>query len=121
MKAAYEDIKEKIKQEPIWYDTHGVPRYKLFHPKFSPNIYATECCLVKIRCQYCEQEFLVELNASDDNLKRLMKQNDLYCGDPPRHDCVGDTMTCDEINIVEFWERNGKCDWKRNKKYEVKL
>lgn len=139
MKAAYNDIKDKIKTTPLWYDENGVPRYEKFHPNLSPNIYAEEVALLEIACQYCHKRFLVEVNFCKFDLvfnkskKSLSNQVTLYMknrntfipvhyGDPPRHDCDGggDTMNCYDLRIKEFWQKK-KFKWQRIKKYEIEL
>ena len=131
MKAKYEDIRKRIKEEPKWFDSNGVPRYDKFHPKLCPNIYAEEVILMEIECQWCGKRFFVELHwdVSDKifrnvkPLKECVKEKKEICyGDPPIHHCTGDTMTSDSIRIVEFWERDKKTlEWKRNKKFEIKF
>ncbi|MEK6829690.1 MAG: hypothetical protein AABY15_06220 [Nanoarchaeota archaeon] len=129
MLAEYEDIKKRIKEEPKWYDENGTPRYDSFHPELSPNIYADEVALMKISCQECGQIFYVEMSWSKSNLYNVLPLSknikSLHYGDPPRHsNCsAGDTMNCNDLEIVEFWERNFKksVEWVRNKKFEIKL
>jgi len=129
MLADYEDIKKRIKEAPKWYDQNGVPRYDKFHPKLSPNIYASEVVLMEISCQSCGERFDVEMNWSEmdkilRNIYSLHEQIENKCihyGDPPNGCCAcGATMNCNDLRIIQFWERD--CgDWKRNKKYEVEL
>lgn len=138
MLAKYEDILKRIKEEPVWFDTNGVPRYDKFHPELSPNIYAEEVVLLKIRCQNCHKEFLVEMNwcmmdkvrnEFSKSLKEWIKKKGIHYGDPPRHDhedgsrCAGETMNCDDIGVVEFWKQDKKnlWNWKRNKRFEIRL
>jgi len=142
MKNDFKDIRDKIKEEPLWYDENGVPRYAKFHPELSPNIYAAEVILLEIACQYCKKRFFVEMNwvhykshpwyrhpESFSNRLRLWLENDrlgwcpIHYGDPPNHNCVGDTMNCIDIRIVEFWcwDREGLGVWKRRKDLEISL
>ncbi len=142
MKAAYLDIRNKIKEEPIWYDENGVPRYEKFSPDLSPNIYANEVILLEIACQYCHQKFLVEMNFCKmdlilnknrktfqerisyfiENKKNQQLYVPIHYGDPPRHDCNGggETMNCDDLRIKEFWMKK-KFEWQRIKKYEIEF
>lgn len=137
----YKDIKKRIKEEPLWYDENGTPRYDDFHPTLSPNIYAYEVILMRIACQYCGKEFLVELNwhpwgylcnprrhrESFSNLLEMWNKGGrvtfcpVHYGDPPPHDCVGDTMNCIDLGIVQFWRWKLEEGWYREKKLEVKL
>lgn len=140
MLASYNDIRDKIKQDPLWYDENGTPRYSKFHPDLSPNIYAEEIVLLEIACQYCHQKFLVEMNfcrfdlvfsknkkSFHELVSRFIKDKTtqalyvpFHYGDPPRHKCDGggETMNCDDLGIKEFWVRK-KCKWQRIKKYEI--
>lgn len=138
MLAKYEDIREKIKEEPQWYDENGTPRYAKFHPDLSPDIYANEVILLEITCQDCGELFFVEmdynvnvkifdrhLESFSNRLRKWLKEEKkswcpVHYGDPPIHDCVGDTMNCNDIRIIEFWKRN-MSGWKRIKKFEIKL
>lgn len=144
MNASYDDIKKRIKEEPLWYDTHGVPRYDKFHPDLCPNIYADEVILLEIECQRCGKKFFVEANWAALTFditgkripsikKRMMqwkrngKKSDgwsaLHWGDPPFHGCVGDTMNCFDLRIVEFWKRRKlpSFEWTRRRAFECKI
>jgi len=132
MHADYKDIKERIDETPKWYDCHGVPRYAKFHPNLSPNIYAKEVLLLEIECQSCEQRFLVELNWAEFGYRESFKAffekrtrgisvySPVHYGDPPRHDCVGDTMNSTPLAVREFWSKPNS-DWERNQEYEWTL
>lgn len=136
MKASYQDIRNRIEKEPMWYDENGTPRYKKFHPDLSPNIYAREVILLKIACQHCHRRFLVEMNFGTFDLIKgdssFTEKLDLFIkskkrkiippvhyGDPPIHGCIGDTENCYDLRIVEFWIN--KFEYKRIKKYEIEL
>ena len=43
-----------------------------------------------------------------------------HYGDPPRHGCVGDSMNCIDVHIVEAWENsyNRGFEWVRNPEIE---
>ena len=131
MKPAYEDIKSLIKKDPTWYDQHGVPRYSDFSPKYASNIYSDEVILILIQCQNCHQRFSVELNHNKNLTKlesleyRTKNWNNynlipIHYGDPPIHDCVGDTMNSEPIKIIEFWKQE-KGIWVRKKELEVEF
>ena len=138
----YPDIRSRIKEEPTWYDCYGVPRYGEFEPSLSPNIYAQEILLVQISCQYCRQKFLVEFNwdrmqeifkgrhfeAFSTVVKKWLedeKNKDHYppvhYGDPPAHGCVGDTMNCYDLKIVQFWKKEEHFKWVRKPEFEVEM
>ncbi len=140
MKALFQDILSRIEEPPLWWDTNGVPRYDKFHPSMSPNIYATEVVLVEISCQSCQKTFMVEMDwhrsllcygfshcmdvflATGDN----EWLNEFNYGDPPCHNyddnrCAGEVMVCDDIRIMEFWQKDKKHEWKRVPKYEIYL
>lgn len=127
----YSDIKDRIKEEPKWYTEHGVPRYCDFNPiDHSQNIYADTAVLYKITCQRCGKEFIVadsdsryDVVLKKTKAKRLLRNSykDLHYGDPPNHGCVGDTMNCEDIEIVEFWQQDGRHNWHRVPEKEIKL
>ena len=142
----FQDIRERIKENPTWWDCNGTPRYGKFHPSMSPNIYAEEIILLEIGCQNCSEKFLVEMNWSmmdkishsresfsnrliqlakwkSENPKAFEEYMPFHYGDPPFHDdMAGNTMNCEDLEIKEFWARNKqtKHEWKRIKKYEHK-
>lgn len=130
MKPRFDDIRNRIKEEPKWYDENGTPRYDKFSPKLTSNIYSSQVVLLKIECQNCSKAFLVELNWDlmkdvfsfrKDDLKKQILEESIHYGDPPQHGCTGNTMNCDDIKVIEFWERDKRMNWKRMKKYERKV
>ena len=124
MRAAYTDITTRIAEAPKWWDENGVPRYSVFHPDDTPNIYAREAVLYEIECQECGQIFEVgedwswwpgrEVRLSEFAQKRL-----LHYGDPPRHGGLtgchaGDTMSSTPRRILQFWSMGeGLGEWRR--------
>lgn len=64
MNNPYEDIRDRIDAEPVWFDEHAVPRYCEFAPRESANIYADEVVLVEIHCQACGAAFKVCFSAN---------------------------------------------------------
>jgi len=131
MLAKYEDILKRIKEEPKWFDSNGVPRYDKFSPELSPNIYADEVVLLKIMCQQCNKIFFVEMNWDKADkflfekpaLSEMVKQKTIHYGDPPRHnDCgAGNTMNSIPLRVMQFWKRNENLDWIRIKELEIDL
>jgi hypothetical protein len=119
----FEDITDRIKEAPSWYDANGTPRYGEFNPKMSPNIYARIVIFMRIRCQECHEEFLVEMNEGPfTNMKDFHPQK-LHYGDPPRHgftnNCAaGDTMNCEDLEILQCWTRFGTREWERHPEFE---
>lgn len=118
MHSNYEDILSRIKEEPLWYDTNGVPRYAKFEPNLCPDIYSNTVILMEIACQYCGQRFDVEMHAGIFGTQ--LRPKGWHYGDPPRHDCPGggDTMNCDDIAVLECWHREGMGDWVRRRELE---
>ena len=125
--------------EPKWHDENGVPRYDDHHPMLCPDVYAHEIALLRIACQSCAREFLVQMSygamdiahaamarraAGVDNADQIITLSDMardgsiHYGDPPRHDvgpdgnqCLaGDTMNVDDLAVVEFWINNADTD-----------
>lgn len=133
MNALYEDIKALTDRKPDWYDEAGVPRYAPFEPAMAHDIYCDEIALVRIRCQACLQEFLVAISwglmqkvqwaESDKPFPTLAEQiakggvyqDGIHYGDPPAHGCTGDSMNCEDLEVVEYWERFGMLKgWRRD-------
>lgn len=114
MHAGYEDILE-LGAKPLWWDENGVPRFKAHAPSLSANIYAIEVVLLKIACQLCGVEQLVQMTWSSmdtvnamirmewarskstktkvGNLPRnigtladAVRSGSIHYGDPPYHD-----------------------------------
>jgi len=129
MKPKFEDLRE-LGGEPKWFGSKGEPRYCDFHPgRISP--YAREAVLLRIECQACGEEFKVaiystplELHDYDiDSLEEAVKEGKgakyLHYGDPPIHDCIGDTMNSIPREILQFWSREPtSVEWGRLEEYE---
>lgn len=115
MHARYNDIISRIPEAPKWYDQNGVPRYDNFSPDYCPNIYSDGVVLLRIACQHCDRQFDVEMHS--DSFAPIKHPQKLHYGDPPSHGCVGDTMNCEDIAVLQVWYRK-KLDWKREKKFE---
>lgn len=126
MLPAYDDIKDAAKPlEPIWYTAEGVPRYAAFTPSMM-GIYDRYVVYYEIACQYCHVKFNV---AESWRSKVAIRPSlcfsktvipNLHFGDPPYHHCIGDTMNCFDLQVLEFWRRE-PWEWKRNPGLEIKL
>jgi hypothetical protein len=115
----FKDIRCRISEEPTWFDMGGIPRYGEFSPEMISNIYAHTVFLVRIACQACGEEFLVAMHF--DVFDRMPRPKELHYGDPPRHDdCMGDTMNCDDLEIVQAWHKEG-FKWYREREWEEKI
>ena len=122
----YTDIRERIAEEPTWYDQNGTPRYGLFHPDMCPNIYADECVLLRIACQYCAEEFDVQM--SGGVLNHIENPKKLHYGDPPIHEnnhgewcAAGATMNCEDISVLQVWLRPDFGTWTRHPELEGEI
>jgi len=135
MWAAYEDITSRL-GEPLWWDERGVPRYDRFTRKLVADIYAHEIALVEIQCQSCLKRFDVAFSygpmqqVTNPNLPSLSERvtdDTIHYGDAPRHHdadgqgCVGNTMNCNELRVLEFWRVSQKYDWHRLARLELRL
>ena len=108
----YEDIRSRIDEEPTFFDKRGVPRYGEFHPNML-GVYDDHALLIRIGCQNCFKTFLV--STSWHKYHYIYRQQDVppietvieryHYGDPPRHGCVGDTMNCFDLEVVQAWEQ----------------
>jgi len=117
----YEDILSRIDEPPKWYDQNGTPRYGDFVPHSCPNIYSSQVGLFKIACQYCHQHFTIEMHSGLFDSRQYCPPSKWHYGDPPTHDCVGDTMNCDDLAVIEFWVKNTELIWRRAKEFEVRI
>jgi hypothetical protein len=126
MNNTYEDIINKIKESPAWFDENAVPRYREFRPTLVSNIYADEVAFMLIACQSCGREFKVAKSWSKyDGTKSLSSSASTICyGDPPNVGCcpAGPTMCSDGVRILEFWLKDRKYSaWIRMYDLEVSL
>jgi len=118
----YTDITSRIAEPPTWYDQNGTPRYCKFSPDKCPNIYSRTVVLMRIACQNCGKEFDVEMHAGMWDHRRDHPPSKWHYGDPPVHDCVGDTMNCEDLEVLEVWHKNSdSIDWKRITDFEHKV
>lgn len=140
----YRDIRDRIPEDPIWFDEHAVPRYAPFSPGLCADVYAKEAVLLRILCQSCgypmdvavtcgykyaiklgwwkrEQE-LIEAAIKGTYLVKEIQENTIHYGDPPYHACPGggETMNCVDVAVLQYW-RNTALEWQRFPEYEVLL
>jgi hypothetical protein len=126
MQHDFDDITSRIKEPPTWYDANGTPRYGEFNPRMSPNIYARMVLLIRIACQECKREFFVEMNEGPFTSMKDFHPQKVHYGDPPRHEEDGDgnpcwagnTMNCEDLEILQCWTRFGTRDWERHPEFE---
>lgn len=130
----YKDIISRISEEPIYWDDNGVPRYEPFSPE-DLGVYDDIAIYYRIACQNCRKEFHVasSSNTTDrlingslanisfekmkPNIKRMVEH--LHYGDPPRHNCVGDTMNVFDMEVLEAWEQySNNFEWVRHPELE---
>jgi len=123
----YADIVSRL-GPPLWWDERGVPRYAPFQPWMCNNVYAVEVCLLEIRCQECGRHFLVA-RAWDEWLGEVyglprvsveIESGQLHWGDPPYHNCAGDSENCEDLKVLAFWRKDG-LDWRRDRSLEGRL
>lgn len=79
MKESYDDITLRIVEKPSWWDQDGVPRYGEHSPYKCPDIYADEVVLLKITCQSCQREFLVQMHWGKLDRSRCVIQLQAEC------------------------------------------
>jgi hypothetical protein len=120
MLSSYRDILSRIVEEPKWWDQNGVPRYDKFEPRLCPSIYTHQVVLLEIACQDCGGTFEVEMHAGVWEERGFIPKQ-LHYGDPPRHDCVGDTMNCEDLEVLEAWGKDGMGDWVRHPELEGRI
>lgn len=116
MYPVYRDIREKL-GTPLWHDSHGVPRYAEFHPKFL-GIYDDYAALFYVQCQACSQLFpcasgtpKYQFTKTPHVIENIENFLDEYVGwgDAPWHDedkqCSGTTMSTSIVKLLSVWER----------------
>lgn len=118
MHAKYDDILSRIPEAPQWYDEHGTPRYGTFTPANCPSIYAHHVGLFRIACQSCGRTFDVEMHGDVFDKRLARPPSKWHYGDPPIHGCVGDTMNCEDLAVLEFWTREVVEPWVRRLELE---
>ena len=131
MLQSYDDILALTDKNPLWYDECGVPRFCKFHPNLLNCIYASEAVLYAIACQNCGEKFIVADSwFNKGSGKYYPKLSDsiksLHYGDPPFHqyqgqNCVGNVENCDDLRIIEFWQKNSEYEWERRPEFEIEL
>ncbi len=114
----YRDITSRIAEPPKWWDANGTPRYDPFAPSLCPDIYSNTVVLLRIRCQSCATKFDVEMHAG---FFAEIHPQKLHYGDPPVHGCVGDTMNCEDEEVLEVWHRDALGDWIRRSEFEGRM
>ena len=128
MLRSYAEITDKM-GPPLWWDGNGVPRYTPFSPE-ATGVYDCAVALVEIACQNCAKPFLVAFEYDRHGLTRRGKLKPyerpdpqrLHWGDPPNHSCVGDTMNCEDLRVIEFWEQDDSAmEWRRIPEMEVQI
>ena len=117
MKNDYVDITKRL-GPPLWWDEYGVPRYDAFAPDLCA-VYSTECALVRIACQRCDERFTVAISRSvysttmgipfPTSLAEEIRRGTIHYGDPPPHaGCLaGATMNCIDLEVLEYWKQEG--------------
>jgi hypothetical protein len=105
-------------KKPLWYMDTGVPRFEPFKPSMV-GIYHRYVVYYTIACQACHVEFNVTESWDERSRPCFSKElKNLHFGDPPYHGCVGDTMNCDDIEILEFWRFHSKdFEWHLDKRF----
>lgn len=122
----YDDILDRIKDAPTWFDENGVPRYCAFSPGKLANIYACEAALAEISCQSCKRNFTVAMDGRFARKGRALcdeiRLGSLDYGDPPNMRCcpAGPTMGSVTQRVVEYWSSDTELhtDWQRDPAYE---
>ncbi len=123
----YDDILNRVAEQPRWFDEVAVPRFGDFTPEAIADIYADRCVLMQIECQRCGKSFDVAMSRS---MAAVLEQDytlwehvdSLHYGDPPNVRCcaAGPSMNSTSVRVIEAWERDGS-RWHRLQQYEISL
>lgn len=117
MKPNYNDISEVTDTDPLWYDSHGVPRFCEFDIKYRSNIYTNAVALCVVSCARCGKHFTIEINSNNlfstgDFVQSVIESSfDGVYGDPPIHlhngdICVGCTTVCNAVGVISLWVKD---------------
>lgn len=110
----YSDIRDRIQEQPKWFDECAVPRYCDFAPRETANIYAEQRVLAEVDCQNCGRMFRVAFSwgvldgcRGVPSLEQDIRDRALHYGDPPNIQCcpAGPTMNSVMRRVVEFWRQ----------------
>jgi hypothetical protein len=121
MKFSYDDIRNRIAEEPKWWDEDGVPRYNDFNPRDTGR-YGLATVLFLIKCQRCARQFTVAQTYSQldrakhmATLREQIEGHTLHYGDPPNVYCcpAGPSMNSVPMKTLEYWERDDRHQWTR--------
>ena len=125
MNNLFEDIRSRIPESPTWYDENGTPRYGQFTPLMAPVFCVQQVCLMEVGCQGCPELFRVQIScdkAFPNGLAHEILTREIGYGDPPAHNCLGDTMSSIRLRILEYWERpNGGAPFHRFPELEIDI
>lgn len=125
MHTNYADIRNRISEEPLWFDEFAVPRYGPFTPDAVANFYAREAVLVLAACQCCGHRFRLAISRpyfkDDPDVATAICHRGLHYGDPPNIRCcdAGPSTTVVELEVLEYWWRVLGSSWKREASFEV--
>lgn len=122
----YSDITDAA-GEPLWWDAHGAPRYRPFHPN-TLGVYDHLALHVLIECQSCARPFPVgegwhRVGMVIDPATRRVSwvertladvATGYHYGDPPFHDCGGSSENCVDRRILSAWTRIVGGVWTRD-------
>lgn len=68
----------RCEARPLWWDENGTPRFQPHHPDLCADIYADEVALLKIACQRCGREFLVQMSQGPHAIVQLMAMSSTH-------------------------------------------
>lgn len=128
MRHHYRDIRDRIDQDPLWWDENGVPRYCEFSPRETGNIYCSQAVLLRIACQECGRLFEVAMTwgvfhelRNIPPLDEQVRDDSLHYGDPPNTSCcpAGATMNSIPLRVIQFWLRDEAFEWLRMSDLEI--
>lgn len=131
----YSDITERIKEKPTWYSEGGFPRYgkprpseqSIYADESIAVVIGCQGCHEEFLVVYDEHKYDHKYVCIGGHIEgepawkkeNLWKMEMIYCslvadaekgdpphyGDPPRHNCVGDTMNSYAIRTVGWWRK----------------
>ena len=94
MRRYYGDILAAAGFDPIWFDEHGVPRFREFTPDAIAEVYASECAELRISCRGCGRDFVVAMSTPPQPewfpLASAIASRAIHYGEPPNMRCCAE-------------------------------
>jgi hypothetical protein len=117
MKARYDDIVAAAPHPPLWWDEHGVPRYKVFDPTLCGDPDARQAMLLQVACVHCRKFCFLAVSSPHLDLDIMSDLSargagGLY-GLLPHFDHCGRPNQGELIAVRSCWRRSSMVHWRK--------